>query len=215
MQRWEMIWRYREVFFHGWLETLLIAGSALVLSSLLALLIAAARRSSFFLLRSLALCFVELIRGTPFLTQILFFFYVVAHALGFQNRLLAGILILSCFSSAYIAEMIRAGIEAIPSSQWESAKVIGLTRFQIYRFIIVPQVLRNILPSLTGQFASLIKDSSLLSMIGIAEFTLAAEQVNAATYCTLECFFPLALGYLMMTLPLSLGSRWVEKKLKS
>lgn len=211
---WEVVWRYREVFFRGWLETLMISASALVVSSSLALLIVAARRSSKIFLKGAALCFIELIRGTPFLTQILFFFYVVASALGFQNRIFAGIVILSLFSSAYIAEMIRAGFEAIPLSQWESAKALGLKRFQTYRFVIMPQAIRHMLPSLTGQFASLIKDSSLLSIIGIAEFTLAAEQVNAATYCTLESFFPLAIGYLIITVPLSLGSRCLEKRFK-
>jgi polar amino acid transport system permease protein len=172
------------------------------------------RRSSLKSLRLLALIVIELIRGTPLLTQILFFFYVVAHGIGFQNRLLTGILILSFFSSVYITELIRASIEAIPLPQWESAKAIGLTTFQTYRYIIVPQALRPLLPSLTGQLASLIKDSSLLSIIGISEFTLAAEQVNATTYCTLESFIPLAIGYLILTLPISLGSRLLEKKLR-
>lgn len=147
------------------------------------------------------------------LTQILFFFYVVAHGVGLQNRLLTGIVILSFFSSAYIAEMIRASIEVIPQPQWESAKAIGLTTFQTYRYVILPQALRPLLPSLAGQLASLIKDSSLLSVIGIFELTLAAQQVNATTYCTLESFFPLAVGYLLLTLPISLGSRWLEKKI--
>jgi len=79
----------------------------------------------------------------------------------------------------------------------------------------LPQVLRHLAPALTGQFASLIKDSSLLSIIGIKEFTMAAQQVNAATYCTLESYFPLACGYLLLTLPLSLGSRLLEKRLSS
>jgi len=215
LERWGIIWRYRMVFWHGWLETLLISLAALILSSLFALIITAARRSSLVLLRLLALCFIEVIRGTPLLAQMLFFFYIIGHGFGFENRFLSGILILSFFSSAYISEMLRAGIEAVPLSQWESAKVIGLTQFQIYRYVIFPQALRSVLPGLTGQFASLIKDSSLLSIIGINEFALAAQQVNAVTYCTLESFFPLTIGYLLLTFPLSLATRWMEKKLNS
>ncbi|MBM3856813.1 MAG: amino acid ABC transporter permease [Verrucomicrobia bacterium] len=211
----ETIWRYRAVFWQGWLETIIIALAALVLSSALGALIVAARRSSFVVLRSTAHGLVEIIRGTPLLTQILFFFYVVAHGIGLENRFIVGVFILSLFSSAYTAEMIRGGIEAIPLSQWESAKILGLTRLQIYRYVILPQVLRHLAPALTGQFASLIKDSSLLSIIGIKEFTMAAQQVNAATYCTLESYFPLACGYLLLTLPLSLGSRLLEKRLSS
>jgi len=210
--QWKMIWRYRFVFWQGWLETAAIAVAALAISSLFGGLIVMARRSSFSLLRWLSLALVEVIRGTPLLTQILFFFYVVAHGIGLENRLIVGVLILSLFSSAYTAEMIRGGIEAIPLSQWESAKVLGLTRFQTYRYVILPQVFHHLVPALTGQLASLIKDSSLLSIIGIREFTMAAQQVNAATYCTLESYFPLACGYLLLTLPLSLGSRWLEKK---
>jgi len=80
--------------------------------------------------------------------------------------------------------------------------------------VIVPQALRQILPPLTGQFASLIKDSSLLSIIAIGEFTLAAQQVNSATYRTLESYLPLALGYLALTLPISLLSKFLEQRLR-
>jgi polar amino acid transport system permease protein len=214
VSKWSLVWHYRSVFLHGWVKTFYISLLALLLSCLFGTLMVTLRRSSLKSLRLLALIVIELIRGTPLLTQILFFFYVVAHGIGFQNRLLTGILILSFFSSVYITELIRASIEAIPLPQWESAKAIGLTTFQTYRYIIVPQALRPLLPSLTGQLASLIKDSSLLSIIGISEFTLAAEQVNATTYCTLESFIPLAIGYLILTLPISLGSRLLEKKLR-
>lgn len=213
--QWEMVWRYRRVFWQGWLETVLIASAALALSSLLGGFIIMARRSLFSGLRVSALALVEIIRGTPLLVQILFFFYVIAHGVGFDNRFFVGIFILSLFSSAYTAEIIRGGIEAVPLSQWESAKILGLTRFQTYRYVILPQVLRHLAPALTGQLASLIKDSSLLSIIGMKEFTMAAQQVNAATYCTLESYFPLACGYLLLTLPLSIGSRFLEKKLAS
>ncbi|MBX9577869.1 MAG: amino acid ABC transporter permease [Chthoniobacterales bacterium] len=210
--QWETIWHYRRVFWQGWVETILIATAALFFSILLGSLIVMARRSVFWCLRILSLTFIELIRGTPLLTQILFFFYVIAHGIGLENRLIAGIAILSLFSSAYLSEIIRGGIEMIPLAQWESAKILGLTRFQTYRYVVLPQVLRHLSPALTGQFASLIKDSSLLSIIGIKEFTMAAQQVNATTYCTLESYFPLACGYLLLTLPLSIGSRRLEKK---
>ncbi|MDH4469930.1 MAG: amino acid ABC transporter permease [Verrucomicrobiae bacterium] len=211
--KWILVGHYRNVFWHGWLETFFISVTALLLSCFLGALIVTARRSSLKSLRLLTLLIIEVIRGTPLLTQILFFFYVVAHGIGLQSRLATGILILSFFSSVYIAELIRGSIEVIPKPQWESAKAIGLTTFQTYRYVILPQALRPLLPSLAGQLASLIKDSSLLSIIGISELTLAAQQVNAATYCTLESFFPLALGYLILTLPISLASRLLEKKL--
>ena len=166
LQGWKAVWKYREAFWHGWVETILLSVAALLLSTLFGIFLTTARRSSIIGLRALALLFIEVIRGTPLLTQILFFFYIV------------------------------------------------LTKWQTYRYVIVPQALRHLLPSLAGQFAAIIKDSSLLSVIGLSEFTLAAEQVNAVTYQTLESFFPLALGYLLLTLPISLGSRWLEKGLR-
>ncbi|MFZ4116728.1 MAG: amino acid ABC transporter permease [Chthoniobacterales bacterium] len=213
--KWTRVWQYRNVFWHGWVETVFISVVALLLSCCLGAVIVTARRSPLKSVRIVTLLVIEIIRGTPLLTQILFFFYVVAHGVGLQSRLATGILILSFFSSVYIAELMRASIETIPQPQWDSAKAIGLNPFQTYRYVIIPQALRPLLPALAGQLASLIKDSSLLSIIGISELTLAAEQVNATTYCTLESFFPLALGYLMLTLPISLGSRLLEEKLKT
>jgi len=211
---WESVWFYRDAFWKGWLLTIIISIFSLAGSLLIGLVAALARRSIILPLRSLALLYVEVIRGTPLLVQILVFYYVVANGMGLENRLVAGVIILSFFSGAYLAEMIRAGIEAIPSSQIESARSIGLTAFQSYRFVIAPQALRHILPPLAGQFASLIKDSSLLSIIGIGEFTLAAQQVNSATFRTLESYLPLAIGYLALTLPVSLLSKLLEKRLR-
>jgi polar amino acid transport system permease protein len=211
---WESVCSYRDVFWKGWLLTILISLLALFASCLIGLGVALASRSRILPLRSAALLYVEGIRGTPLLAQILFLFYVAANGIGLQDRLIAGVLILSLFSGAYLAEMIRSGIESVPASQLESARSIGFTTLQTYRYVIAPQALRQILPPLAGQFASLIKDSSLLSIIGIGEFTLAAQQVNSATYRTLESYLPLAIGYLALTLPISLLSKLLEKRLR-
>ncbi len=211
---WGSVWQYHDLFWKGWLLTILISLLSLILSAVIGLGVALGRRSSLVPLRAAALIYVEIMRGTPLLVQILFLFYVVGSGIGLDNRLVAGVLILSLFSGAYLAEMIRGGIESIPASQLESARAIGLTSSQIYRLIIAPQALRQILPALAGQFASLIKDSSLLSIIGLSELTLAAQQVNSATYRTLESFLPLAVGYLVLTLPISLLSKFLEHHLR-
>jgi len=211
-QAWDAVWRYRLVFFHGWLATIAISACALVLSLVIGVATALARRSTLLPLRGAAVVYIELIRGTPLLVQILFLFYVIANAANLDNRYVAGVIILALFSGAYIAEMIRAGIESIPKSQLESARAIGLTTVQTYRYVIFPQALRQTLPPLAGQFASLIKDSSLLMIVGIQEFTLAAQQANSATLATIESYIPLAVGYLILTLPISLWSRHLEKR---
>jgi polar amino acid transport system permease protein len=209
---WEGLWKYRARFVSGWLMTVEISAASLIFSTLIGLLSAMSQRSSFLPLRYLARTYVELIRGAPLLVQILIFFYVVADAFHVSNRYLVGICILSFFGGAYLSEIIRAGLEGVGRSQLESAAAIGLTKAQTYRYVIFPQAIRRILPPLAGQFVSLVKDSSLLSIIGIREFTMNAEDVNSFTFSTLESYLPLAVGYLIITLPISFWTRWLESR---
>jgi polar amino acid transport system permease protein len=211
---WPGVWAYRGLLVRGWLATLGLSAAALVLSSGIGLLAALARRSCFLPFRQGSLVYIELIRGTPLLVQVLVFFYVVASALGLHDRYIAGVLILSLFSGAYIAEIIRAGIDGIGASQLESACAIGFTPAQTYRFVIFPQALRHMLPPLAGQFVSLVKDSSLLSVIAIREFTLQAQQINSYTYSPLETYLPLALGYLAVTWPISTWTSMLERRVR-
>ncbi|MBA2726783.1 MAG: amino acid ABC transporter permease [Parachlamydiaceae bacterium] len=209
---WSSVWAYRSMFFKGWLITIGLSIACLLLSLLTGLLAALCARSRLPLLTLISSVYVEIIRGTPLLVQILFFFYVVANHIGLENRYVAGVIILSLFNGAYIAEMIRSGIETVSETQLESARAIGLSQVQAYRFVIFPQAIRQIIPPLTGQFVSIIKDSSLLSIIGINELTNSAQQINSATYSTLETYFPLGLAYLVLTLPISLWSKRLEKR---
>lgn len=210
--RWESILPYRNLYIYGWLTTIWLSIVSFIISSLIGITFALMKRSSTKIFRAIAGFYIEIIRGTPLLVQILFFFYVIANEIRVENRYLVGIIVLSLFSGAYLAEIFRAGIESVGASQIESAKAIGLNHRQTYRFVIFPQAFRLTLPPLAGQFGSLIKDSSLLSIIGINEFTYNAQLVNSATYSTLESYFPLAIGYLILTLPISLWSKYLEKK---
>lgn len=209
---WEAVYRYRYVFVQGFGNTVLISLLSLILSLSIGLIASLCRYSNILIFRYAARFYIEIIRGTPLLVQLLFFFYVAASAVGVQNRLLVGVLTLSIFSGAYIAEVLRAGIESTRKTLLESATAIGLSPFQTYRYVIFPIAFRQILPPLAGQFASIIKDSSLLSILGITEFTYAAQQVSSATFSTLECYFPLAAGYFALTFPISALSRYLEKK---
>ena len=212
-KNWESVWGYRVVFWKGWVLTVQLSAISLVLSSFLGVVAALARRSTFLPLRGFATAYVEIVRGTPLLVLLFFLFYVVANTAGWSDRVAVGVLALSLFSGAYIAEIVRAGISSIGESQRESARAIGLTTAQAYRYVVFPQALRNSLPPLAGQFASIIKDSSLLSVVGAAELTYSAQQINSATFSTLESFLPLAIGYLVLTIPVSLAARRMEKHL--
>lgn len=212
---WDGVWNYREKFLRGWITTVWISAAALVLSLGIGFLVALFRISRVHLLRAAGTLYVELIRGTPFLVQILLFFYVIADGYGITNRFVVGILVLAVFSGAYIAEIFRAGIEGVSASQRESAKAVGFTPGQTMRFVVLPQAIRQTLPPLSGQFASLVKDSSLLSIIAVSELTLNAQEVNSFTFSAFESFLPLAVGYLILTLPVSLLSRRLEGRLES
>ncbi len=210
----ETILQYKQKFIDGFLVTIIISFFALILSFLIGLFFAYAQSSKLILLRFFARFYIETIRGTPLLVQILIFFYVFANNLGFDNRYISGVVILAVFSGAYVSEIIRASIQSISRAQYEAGASFGMSNYQIYRFVIFPQAFKRMLPALTGQFASIIKDSSLLSIISISEFTMNAQEVNAYTYSTLESYIPLAIGYLLLTYPISFYSSKLEKNLK-
>ena len=211
---WAGVWEYREKFIQGWVTTLGLSLAALVGSVVIGMVAAMMLQSRLEFVQALARVYVELVRGTPLLVQLLIGFYVVASAVGLDNRFVVGVLSLSLFSGAYMAEIFRGGLAAIPQTQRDAARAIGLSQWQSMRLVILPQALRLVLPPIAGQLVSLIKDSSLLSVIAISEFTLNAQEVNSFTYSALESYLPLAAGYLMLTLPLSWLARLLESRFR-
>lgn len=211
---WESVYEYKQKFIDGFMMTIIISFFALILSFIIGLFFAYAQNSKLLVLRFFARFYIEIIRGTPLLVQILIFFYVFANNLGFENRYVVGTFILALFAGAYVSEIIRGAIESIDKEQYEASLSLGLTNFQMYLYVIFPQAFSRMLPALTGQLASIIKDSSLLSIISISEFTMNAQEVNAYTYSTLESYIPLALGYLMLTYPISFYTNRLETKIQ-
>ncbi|PPK60628.1 amino acid ABC transporter membrane protein (PAAT family) [Malaciobacter marinus] len=211
---WDSVFEYRQKFIDGFFMTILISIFALILSLIIGLFFAYAQNSKLIFLRFFARFYIEIIRGTPLLVQILIFFYVFANNLGFDNRYIVGIFILAIFAGAYVCEIIRAAIESIELEQYETSISLGMSNYEMYRYIIFPQAFKRMLPALTGQFATIIKDSSLLSIISISEFTMNAQEVNAYTYSTLESYIPLAIGYLLLTYPISFYTNRLEKSIK-
>jgi polar amino acid transport system permease protein len=211
---WSSIYEYKQKFIDGFLMTIVISFFALILSFLIGLFFAYGQSSKIIFLRFFSRFYIEGIRGTPLLVQILIFYYVFANSLGLDNRYVVGVIILALFSGAYVSEIIRAAIQSIEKDQFEASLSLGMNKYQMYRHIIFPQAFNRMLPALTGQFASIIKDSSLLSIISISEFTMNAQEVNAYTYSTLESYIPLAIGYLLLTYPISFYTSTLEKRLK-
>lgn len=208
------VWDYRQKFIQGWWITVGLSLASLLASCVVGSITALMLRSRLVFVEAAARVYVELIRGTPLLVQLLIGFYVVASAVGLENRYVVGVLVLALFSGAYMAEIFRGGLDAIPRAQIDSARAIGLTPAQTLRLVVLPQAVRIVLPAVAGQLVSLIKDSSLLSVIAISELTLNAQEVNSFTFSTLESYLPLAAGYLVLTLPLSAVARLLERRFR-
>ena len=209
---WAAAWGYRAQFFQGWLTTLGIAAGAMLVSLLVGLGLMAGRRAPWLAVRMLCGGVVEIVRGTPLLVQLLIGYYIVAQQLQVRDPLLVGVLLLGLFEGAYLAEIFRGAVESIGASQREAARAVGFNTAQTYRFVILPQAMRRALPGTAGQMVSLVKDSSLLSVIGIEELVQKVKILNSASYTALEGFLPLAVSYLIVTLPLSRWAQSLERR---
>ena len=204
----------------GWHIGLLLQGLGLTVQvSLLAILVsippglalALLRMQRAAPLRRLGIALIEIIRGTPLLVQIFLFYFLVGTLLGLE-RMTAGIVALSLFTAAYVAEIVRAAIESVPRGQWEAAQVLGLNRRQALQHVILPQALPRMLPALGGQFILLIKDSSLLSVIALTDLTKAGREIIAATFAPFEVWLAVAALYLCLTLSLGALVRHWERR---
>ena len=166
--------------------------------------------------------YVEVIRGSPLLVQILIWYFIfgtvinellAAYGLGRIPAWWYGVASLACFAGAYVTEIVRAGIQSIHRGQMEAARSLGMSYAQAMRYIIMPQALRRILPPLAGQFISLIKDSSLLGIIAIRELTKAAREAVTASLQPFEVFMLCALLYLVLTFTLSMLVQHLERRM--
>jgi polar amino acid transport system permease protein len=219
---WARAWEYREALWHGWRLTLGISFSALIGSVVCGLLFMLGQRSPLPVVSRSCRLFLEFVRDTPLLVHLLFGYFVIFAPLmsrplaeaGFQDKVIIGTLLLSVFGGAYLGEILRGGVDSIPRAQWDSARAVGFSRLQVYRYVIFPQALRRVLPAIAGLFVSLIKDSSLLSVIGVTEYFYNTRNVISRSYAGLEGYVPLALGYLVLTLPVAWLSHWLEKRFR-
>ena len=191
---------YAPFFVSGTLLTIKLSVVAIVAGFFLGLFLALARISSKKWLSIPAACFIESIRGTPLLLQILItYFGVVPLIMKKPDGVLAAVLALSINAGAYIAETIRGGILATDPGQMEAANALGLTRWQSMRYVILPQAIRSVIPALGNSFVSLIKDSSLASVIATPELMYWANAANAQYYRVWETFITTALIYFFLT----------------
>lgn len=184
-----------------------------VLGGVLGLLLALFKISRSRLLRFPATIYIDVFRGTPLLVQITIIYFSTANV-GFrwESLFFAGLAALSLNSAAYVAEIFRAGIQSIDKGQMEAARASGLTYVQAMRYVVVPQAFRRTIPPLTNEFVMLVKDTSLVSTIGLVELLRAAQDIQSLTFNS-SALFAIALIYLAICLPLIYTTNFLERRL--
>lgn len=203
---------YMPAIMAGLLTTIEISVWSIIFGTVVGILGALAKISDRFIIRAAANIYVEWIRNTPLLIQISFIYFGLGVFFD-MSATFASVLALSLFSGAYIAEIIRAGIQSIHKGQREAALAVGMTEFQAMFLVILPQAIRRILPPLAGQFITLIKDSSLVSVIAVTDLAYVAKNVVTITFRAFEVWLAIALFYFLLSFILSQLVRYLEVRL--
>ncbi|WP_392486418.1 amino acid ABC transporter permease [Haloimpatiens sp. FM7315] len=207
--------KYYLFFLQGVKYTIILALFTVIFGFILGLVLSIMRLSSSKILRAFATCYVEFIRGTPLLVQ-LYIVYFGLPNLGINlPDMLAGIVALSINSSAYISEIIRAGIQAVDKGQMEAARSLGMPSNVAMKLIIIPQAIKNILPALGNEFIVVIKESSTASIIGIHELMYNADTVRGNIFKPFEPLIVAAVMYFILTFSLSKLIGKFERRLKT
>lgn len=193
-------------------ETLRITIAAFFLALTVGVLVGIMRTSRRRSLRILSTIYVDTLRGIPLLVQIFFLYFGLGRILDL-DRFPAGVLAIAIGYSAYIGETVRAGIQAIPKGQWEAAHSLGMSNAQCLRHVVLPQAFRIVIPPLLNEFVACLKDSSLVSIIGLRELTRAGREYYSSTFTDFQTWTVVAILYLTMTLILSRTSRLLERRL--
>lgn len=211
---WSVISRNMDVFIEGAIKTLEISALALLIGIPIGIIFGMGRISNNRFIRLLSSIYVEVMRGVPLLVLLIWIFFVLGQFLKL-GAYWGAILGLSIFTGAFIAEIVRSGIQGVPKGQMEAARSSGMSNAQAMRYIILPQAFRRVLPPLASQFIILIKDSSLVSVISATDLTLNAKNLVATSFRSLEVWTFVAVIYFIMTFSLSLIIRYFEKRLLS
>ena len=194
--------------------TIQITAISVGLGLIIGMFVGIARICNVKVLRALATVYIDFLRGTPLLVQIFLIYFALPMVVGQRvDPFIAAITACGINSGAYIAEIFRAGIQAIDEGQMEAGRSLGMSWVQTMRYIIVPQAFKNVIPPLGNEFIALLKDSSLVSVIGFEEFTRRGQLIIARTYGSLEIWITVALIYLVMTLTISRLVSYMEKRL--
>ena len=199
---------------NGAIVTLEITLVAVSFGVLIGLFVGMAELSSYRILRIPSKIYVDIIRGTPLLVQIFIIYFALPNIINMRiEPYIAAVVACSINSGAYVAEIFRSGIQSIDKGQFEAGRSLGLTWSQTMKMIVVPQAFRRTIPQLGNEFIAMLKDSSLVSVIGFEELTRKGQLIIAATYRSFEIWAAVAVLYLVMTLTISRFVSYLEKNI--
>jgi His/Glu/Gln/Arg/opine family amino acid ABC transporter permease subunit len=208
----DVLREYGGALLAGLALTVALTFVVIALALVLAIPVALLRMSQSLALRTLAGIYVEVIRGTPLLLQLVYIYYVLP-SIGINlNPIVAAIVGLTLNYTAYMSEVYRGGILAVPRNQWEAAATIGMTRARAFRRVILPQALKIVTPALGNYFISLFKDTALASVVTVQELTFTGQIISARSYQYFTIYTATAILYLAVGYPSSLFVRWLEKR---
>ena len=206
--------KYDNVFLSGLVGTLWISAVTVVLGTILGMFVALLRMSKSKILNVIADAYIEILRGTPILLQLYFFWIGLPKIMPFEMSDTACIITaLVINSSAYISEIIRAGINAVDKGQWEAAKSLGLSSKNMMTRVIMPQAVKNILPALCNEFISTVKGTSLASVFFVGELMTSYKTVQSATFLALQSLTIVGIIYFMLNFVLSKLLKMLERRL--
>ncbi|MFI2855806.1 ABC transporter substrate-binding protein/permease [Paenibacillus sp. JSM ZJ436] len=211
----EFFWKYRDYYLKGIQYTLLISALGVFFGFILGLLLALMRMSGLAVLRWIAVSYIEVLRGTPMLVQLFIIHYsLTSFGINF-TPIQSGVLTLSLNSAAYLAEIFRAGIQGVDRGQLEAARSLGMSRKQAMRHVILPQAFKGVLPAIGNEFIVIIKESSIVSFIGVFDLMYQAQILRGSTYAPLNPLLVAAIIYFILTFTLSKLMGVLERKLSS
>jgi glutamine transport system permease protein len=209
-----VMWESVPMLLIGMKWTILITIFGLLIGFVLGAISGLSKISRNVFLRKIAGIYIESIRGTPIMVQVMFIYFGLPMALGMRiNPMVAGILAIALNSGAYIAELVRGSFQSIETGQSEAGRSIGLTHFQTMYYIIWPQALKRMIPPLGNQFIISLKDTSILVVVGVGELTRTGQEIIASNFRAFEVWITVALMYLVMTLSISKVLNHIEKKM--
>jgi polar amino acid transport system permease protein len=208
------LWAYRWLILWGLGVTIIYTIGTIALGLLIGLVTGLLRLSRNRFVTLPLIAYVEIFRCTPLLVQIIWFYYAFPVLIGVDiPATVAATLVLSLYTGAFYAEIVRGGVNSIERGQWDAALALGLRRVQLLRLVILPQAVRRMIPPFMNQSIIQLKNTSLVSTIAVADLLYEGQMITAATYRPLEVYTMVALVYFAVLFPLTLAAQWVERRL--